>query len=462
MAGIAAMSVWRGAGASRHLRAGLGVLSAFAVIGGLVGVNAASPLATSSAASSSAVSQTVQLTASDDVAATAAGGTAFVMGGSGIPLPSDGYVNAADLLYLRPHGFTGTAQSLFTPQLYFPGNVSEVQGAQILAQSINEQIATGQVNADNPVYVFGYSQSSAMSSMTMEQLYHQGVPAEDVHFVLVGNAANPNGGLVEMLNIWGGDLSFWNGLTLGHPTPDYFNTDVYTMEYDGYADFPRYPLNLLSSLNAIAGMFLVHDGYFGLSHDDIANAIQLETTDPDSLTNYYMIPAEHLPLLDLLRLNPVWGSPLAALLEPSMRILVNLGYGSLTEGWNQGPANVPTTVSWDLLPSNISWADVNAALSNAWTEGVQGAFKELQDPNTYFPGGFLGEEPFSTLWNAAQRVFFDIQDPFSVFGGSAMATDAADTSDTSDFVNSLGSLVDGNPDLSWIADFLGLDTLTPA
>jgi hypothetical protein len=171
-----------------------------------------------------------------------------------------------------------------------------------------------------------------------------------------------------------------------------------------------------------------------------------------------MIPSEHLPLLDLLRLNPVWGSPLAALLEPTMRILVNLGYGSLTEGWNQGPANVPTTISWDLLPSNISWADLSAALGNAWTQGVQDAFKELQDPNTYFSGGFLGEEPFSTLWNAAQRVFFDIQDPTGLFGASAMATDPTD----SDFVNPLGSLVDGNSDLSWIADLLGVDAITPA
>lgn len=454
MVGTTAMPGVRGAAASHRLRAVLVVVSVGAALGGLVGVIGVSPLASSSAA----VSQAVQLAATDDVTAVPAGGTAFVMGGSGIPLPSEGYVNAANLLYLQPHGFTGTAQSLFTPQLYFPGNVSEVQGAQILAEAINKEIAAGQASPDNPVYVFGYSQSSAMSSMTMEQLYHQGVPTEDVHFVLVGNTANPNGGLVEMINFSGGDLSFWNGLTIGHPTPDYFTTDVYTMEYDGYADFPRYPLNLLSTLNAIAGMFLIHDGYFGLSHDDIANAIQLDTTDPGSLTNYYMIPTEHLPLLDLLRLNPIWGSPLAALLEPSMRILVNLGYGSLTEGWNQGPANVPTTISWDLLPSNISSADVNAALSNAWNEGLQDAIKELQDPKTYIPGGFLGEEPFSTLWNAAQRVFLDDQDPTSIFGGPAVATDPTDTSD---FLNSLGSLVDGNPGLSWIADLLGLDTITP-
>jgi len=161
----------------------------------MAGLAAASPL---SARPSAAVAQDVAL---------AAGDIAFVIGGSGIPLPSQGYVNAANLMYLQPHGFTGTAESLFTPQLYFPGNVSEVQGAQILAEAIEKQIAGGGVNADNPVYVFGHSQSSAMSSMTMEQLHQEGVGSQDVHFVFVGNLANPNGGLIELLNIWGGDLT---------------------------------------------------------------------------------------------------------------------------------------------------------------------------------------------------------------------------------------------------------------
>lgn len=450
MAGVSAMTGPQLGRSSRRGRAVLAVVSILVVCAGLGGLGIGSPPAPRSSAAASA---DLQL---------AAGQIAFVMGGSGIPLPPDGYVNAANLLYLQPHGFTGTAQSLFTPQLYFPGNLSEAQGAQILADAIEKQIAGGGVNAENPLYVFGYSQSSAMSSMTMEQLHHDGVAAEDIHFVFVGNSANPNGGLVEMLNIWGGNLSFWNGLTLGHPTPDYFTTDVYTMEYDGFADFPRYPLNLLADLNAIAGMFLLHDGYFGLSPDDIANAIHLETSG-DSLTNYYMIPTETLPLLDLLRVNPIWGNPLADLLEPSMRILVNLGYGSLTEGWNQGPANVPTSFSFDLLPSNISWDQVNTALTDAWSQGVQAAIRDLQDPANYVFGSFMEQEPFSLLWNAAQRVLFDIQDPAplfgGLFGGSATATEPGDGSD---FLNSVASVVDGNLGLSWISDLLGFDSLTPA
>ena len=48
-----------------------------------------------------------------------------------------------------------------------------------------------------------------------------------------------------------------------------------------------------------------------------------------------MIPNDNLPLLEPLLLIPGIGQPLYDLLEPDTRILVNLGYGSITEGWNR-------------------------------------------------------------------------------------------------------------------------------
>ena len=68
-----------------------------------------------------------------------------------------------------------------------------------------------------------------------------------------------------------------------------------------------------------------------------------EALTGEGLTDYYLIPNDNLPVLEPLLLIPGIGQPLYDLLEPDTRILVNLGYGSLTEGWNQGPANEPTT-----------------------------------------------------------------------------------------------------------------------
>ena len=73
-----------------------------------------------------------------------------------------------------------------------------------------------------------------------------------------------------------------------------------------------------------------------LSAAQLSTAIPLTNTVGPTMTNYYMIPNPHLPLLEPLRGIPFVGTPLADLLEPDMRVLVNLGYGSTTQGWSPG------------------------------------------------------------------------------------------------------------------------------
>jgi hypothetical protein len=336
-------------------------------------------------------------------------GTALVIGGSSIPLPPERYVDAADALYLQPHGFTGSAQPLYTPEGFYPttgvnsltADVSEAQGAKILDNAILGEIGGGQVDAENPVVVFGYSQSAAFSTMTMEQLQSQGVPADDVHFVLVGDTAAPNGGLLERFDLLGHDFSVPSfGITFGDPTPsDLYPTDIYTLEYDGFADFPQYPLNPLADLNAFAGMIYEHLTYLTLSDDQIQNAVPLDTVG-DTLTNYYMIPVDDLPLLDPLRLIPVVGNPLADLIQPDLKVLVDLGYGSVSEGWSQGPANVLTP--FELFPTDIDWHDVATALLNGIPQGIQDALADLANPADYdLPSSLLDIPTVASLVDAA-------------------------------------------------------------
>ncbi len=82
-----------------------------------------------------------------------------------------------------------------------------------------------------------------------------------MHFVLAGDTADPNGGLSERFDLpLGSDPSFPSfGVTFGDPTPaDLYPTDIYTLEYDGFADFPQYPNRPVSGLNAFAGMIYEH------------------------------------------------------------------------------------------------------------------------------------------------------------------------------------------------------------
>jgi PE-PPE domain len=334
----------------------------------------------------------VQLTSGDTADSALGGGTAFVIGGSGLPNPPPSYVDAAAQLYLDPRGFTGTPQALDTPEGFYPVtgvhsllfDTSAAQGQQILDAAILHQIATGNVDAANPVVVFGLSQSSVFASTTMTELANQGVPSDDVHFVLIGNESNPDGGVLERFDLPAGtEPSFPSlGFTLTGATPaDLYPTDIYTQEYDGFADFPKYPLNLVSDLNALLGILYGHGAYLGDTPERIASAIQLPTSAADTLTNYYIIPDDSLPLLDPLRLLPVIGQPLYDLLEPDTRILVNLGYGSITDGWGQGYADVPTTLG--LFPTNLDGAAVFTALSNGLQQGISTAIQDLENPANY-------------------------------------------------------------------------------
>jgi hypothetical protein len=228
------------------------------------------------------------------------------------------------------------------------------------------------------------------------------VPSDDVHFVLIGDESNPDGGVLERFDLPAGtDPSFPSlGFTLTGATPaDLYPTDIYTQEYDGFADFPKYPLNIVSDLNALLGILYGHGAYLGDTSERIDSAIQLPTSATDTLTNYYIIPDDSLPLLDPLRLLPVIGQPLYDLLEPDTRILVNLGYGSITDGWGQGDADVPTTLG--LFPTNLDGAAVSTALSNGLQQGISTAIQDLESPDNYQIMPLQDNPSLSTLLTGA-------------------------------------------------------------
>jgi|SRR5271166_846861 len=286
----------------------------------------------------------------------------LIMGGSGLPIPPPSYVSAV-LNYVNQH-FTvlpGNGQPLFTPEGYYPIiikslplDVSISQGVQILDTAIKQQLAA---NPTGSVAVLGYSQSAVISSLEMENLANPMLnpnppTANQLGFTLLGDLMAPNGGIMARFP------GFPNGQPLQTPSLGFtfygatpsntiYPTNIYTLEYDGYADFPQYPLNFISDLNAVAGIALVHGTYPNINPSALppGYAIQQLPTSPGytGVTNYYMITTPNgLPLLEPLRAIPVIGNPIADLLQPDLTTIVNLGYGNPDFGWSQGPANVQT------------------------------------------------------------------------------------------------------------------------
>jgi PE-PPE domain len=135
----------------------------------------------------------------------------------------------------------------------------------------------------------------------MSQLAAEHVPSSDVSFILVGDPSNPNGGFLE--RFVGGSLpSFGVTSDLTGATPsNLYPTSIYTKEYDGFADFPQYPINFLSDLNAYVGIAFDHTAYVNLTPQQISGATDLGTFGN---TTYYMIPTNNLHLLEPLRWIP--------------------------------------------------------------------------------------------------------------------------------------------------------------
>lgn len=355
----------------------------------------------------------------------------LVMGGSGLPIPGSDYVQAATGLYLN-HIYPGDitnfygatagnpfGEGLFTPEglypltgvhtlllnypsggeLGLPTDATSVgQGITILANAIEANAANGDLST-----VFGYSQSSTLAGLTMTQLEADGVSPNDVQFLLIADPSNPNGGLLSRfdgftttsgdvhsleLNLPSLGVSF-DGAT---PTDDYV-TSMYSVEYDGFTDFPRYPINFLSDLNAFLGIESIHGHYLdfpldgsGPSPEDIANAILLPGSanyapDPnlDSLTDYYMITTlggqdVTPPLVALLP------APLQALLGPDLTYLINLGYGDGSTGYSvdvDSPADVNTP--FGLFP-DVSLSDIFTNLAAKTQDGITAFEAYLADP----------------------------------------------------------------------------------
>jgi hypothetical protein len=319
-------------------------------------------------------------------------------------------------LFLAPNGYADyTPQALATPEgnspLYTPVqsltlDESEAQGVKILNSAILSQTENG-----NNVVVYGDSQSSTISSMEMANLLtlpeSQQPGLDQLAFVLTGDPNNPAGGLFERFD----GLTIPSiGITFNGATPDVYPTDIFTQEYDGFADFPQYPIDPFSDINALLGVYFVHGTYENLTLQQVTpvadggDAIPLPT-DPafGTETNYYLIPTADLPLLDPVRDIPIVGNPLADLLQPDLTVLVNIGYGNPDFGYSAGPdgylpANEPTpfglfpdinlsTVAQDLLTGAQTGlqafeSDISSEISEFETGGLSALLGSSSDTGT--------------------------------------------------------------------------------
>ena len=295
---------------------------------------------------------------------------------------------------IRGGGYVGTAMT--TPEDFWP-----VSG--LFSLSFNDSIKTGyellhaqvhqnlQADPGTPLAVFGYSQSAMIATVEKRSLaaqYADGQDVPPVSFVVAGNPFRPNGGFLARFPLLAQLLA---PSTQANATPTDTGLVTYDIarQYEMWADFPTYPLNLLADVNALFG--LMDHWYLPESItpllSDVLSTVSLDPAspnyNPDTVvqhygdTTYYTIPAQHLPMLYPLRWIGL--GPLTDIVEPTLRVLIELGYDRTAS-----PGQV---VRAGLIPT-IDPAQLAADLGAAFAEGAA-AFHDLFTPRAAQPAGAL-------------------------------------------------------------------------
>lgn len=213
---------------------------------------------------------------------------------------------------------------------------SVAQGLDRLDQRVEAE------GTDDTIVVVGYSQSAVILSQYKAQTANG-----NIVYVLISNPARPNGGI----------LSRFRGFTipivdipLSGPAPttspgwepgdDPTTFDV-TQQYDGWADFPVYPLNLLATGNAILGIVYLHGNYeteVDPAEDLAAGAPNTDTRDLGD-TRYYTVGTDLLPLLRPMEQVGV-PRPVLIALDAPLRVLVEQGYDRTVNPGESTPARL--------------------------------------------------------------------------------------------------------------------------
>lgn len=325
---------------------------------------------------------------------------ALLMGGTGLPFLGTNTINQVMNLYM-PSG--SIAAPIWTPEQWWPLtpwvggltiNQSMAQGLALFDSALRTELAAG-----NNVTVFGPSQGAAIATMEIRNLMAQGSPfVNQLSFVLEGNPNQPNGGIFERLV--GAYIplmdAYGNGVT---PPNSPYHTIMYQNQYDGVAHFPRYPLNVVSDANAFMGFMLGAHDY--VDFPSTAGNIQLPTSPGyTGNTTYYFRLTQDLPLVQPLRtipflsnvipgLNPFqqFTNAVADLIQPDLRVLVDMGYGSYEY------ADIPTPASLISIPNP---AAIIPALINGAIQGPQAFAVDMGWlPPSMMPHGY----PFNPVLN---------------------------------------------------------------
>lgn len=223
----------------------------------------------------------------------------------------------ASILHGEFIGYDRTAVSWPEQARPYTGRSSLSLGDSIAigVENLNAALPTAlaKLGPGESVTVVGLSAGSLVADEFVRQLVASGDAPDksQLNFVVVADGNH----LWSSKNRYDRILDY----TFQGPPVTQYDTTVVTGEYDGFADFPDRPWNLVADLNAVAGIIAVH---VPTMFSDLANVpaenITTTTNALGGVTTSYLIPAETLPLVKLL--------PFLKSQEARLKKIVDKGY----------------------------------------------------------------------------------------------------------------------------------------
>ena len=371
----------------------------------------------------------------------------WILGGTGNPIPDQDYLTSVEGLYLsQDSGYTFSG--LDTPEQFCPIICSASEPDLGFGDSVNAGV--GELNAEivpelqngDDVAVLGLSQSATIVTVEMNDLIddHQ-ANLDNLTVVLLGDPNSPIGGILDRFQFPDGVGAFSLSpepqhvpfldipLSLATTPTSGITTDIYTGEYDGWADFPEDPGNIFADVNALVGIETVHPYYA-----DPTPGVNLDTGNIIDLgkigdTTFYDIPAP-LPVLAFLYDGGPAGQFFYDLFDP---------YATLVDDWGYGNPGDP---AYGIDPSDGTPVDGSGigdvgpwqvdATGQLMESGVAG-FIPTMDPLEMLAG---------TEYATVQEFVGPIDALLADAGQSAIPTSFVDTSDELsgyDLINELNS-----------------------
>ncbi|WP_205765440.1 PE-PPE domain-containing protein [Mycolicibacterium austroafricanum] len=259
---------------------------------------------------------------------------AFVVGGTGNGTPSDQMMyqlfEQGIIIDPNPVGVT------------YPADIWPLRGELTLDQSVAVGVANlgaALAESSGPVVVVGISQGAVVVNYEKSALVAQADPhpPQDLVFVTIGDPTNRDGGILAKLPHF--RIPILDATIPKAPVETPYDTIEIVHEYDGYADFPDNPFNLLAVLNAVAGIIYEHPNKSGVDLSDPRNIVTISTNSLGGTTTHILVPTDDLPLTRPLRSLGIPDKYVDEVDVP-LRWIINTGYSGERPGMTDAQTRV--------------------------------------------------------------------------------------------------------------------------